>query len=435
MFLRCVTGCCVLAACASGCVASDPPGEGPSADSELKAEIDIWSWNIAAASLEKLVPSFNERYPDIKVTIDMSGTNMQSRFLLSLVAGVGAPDLSQLQLVDAPRFGPSGRMMDLTEVAKQYEDSFSPSFWQNCVHNGRIYAIPWDMGPCAIFYKRDLFERYGVDPDSIETWEDYIEVGKRIVEASEGETKVLPLSTQGLIGIFEILIQQNGGGVFDEEGRIIIRSQENVEALEVLRGLLDSGITTPVNVFSHEYFASLQNDTIATYPMAVWFGGSIKDYAEPTAGNWGVFRLPAYRPGGLRTSNLGGSVLAIPDQGKNKEAAWKFVEYALCTKEGQLAQYRNFDLFPCLMTTFDAPFFDEPDPFYAGQKVRRLFATDIEKIPVLIRTEDWNQALRYIGQGLSHWADGHVDHAVFLWEMERKLQRKLGREVAPGETQ
>ena len=407
-------------------------GPAHAAERPLEADLEVWSWNIAAASLEQLIPAFNERYPDIDVNIYMSGTNMQSRFLLSLVAEVGAPDISQLQLVDAPRFGPSGRMMDLTDRARQYADQFSPSFWKNCVDDGHVFAIPWDMGPCAIFYKRDLFERCGIDPESVETWDDYVAVGRRIVEGSHGETRMLALSTQGMIGIFEILMQQNGGGVFDEEGRIIIHSRQNAEALAVLRKLLDSGIASSMNIGSHEYYASLQNDRIATYPMAVWFGGSIKDYAAPTAGNWGVFRLPAYRPGGLRTSNLGGSVLVIPEQGVQKEAAWKYVEYALCTREGQLAQYRNFDLFPCLMTTFDDPFFDEPDPFYGGQKVRRLFATDIDKIPVLVRTEDWNQAMRYIGQGLSGWATDHLDHDAFLASLERRLQRKLGRDIAPG---
>jgi ABC-type glycerol-3-phosphate transport system substrate-binding protein len=395
------------------------------------SSIDVWSWNIAAASLQSLLPTFKERHPDINVRINATGTNMQSRFLLSLVAGVGAPDISQLEFFDAPKFHPSGRMMDLTEVAKKYEKSFSPAFWANCVHEGRIYAIPWDMGPCAVFYKRDIFERYAIDPEAIKTWDDYIEAGKTILEASDGQTHMMGATVSDYFAYFEILIQQTGGGVFDTKGRINVNSAENIRALEVLRALLDSGVVAPIAFFSPECLASFKNKALATYPTAVWFGGTIKDNAKSTAGNWGVFRLPAIDPGGLRTSNLGGSVLVIPEQGENKEAAWTFVEHALCTKEGQLAQFKGFDLFPCLMTTFDDPFFDEPDPFFGDQKIRRLFATDIEKLPTLIRTRDWNEAKRYISQSLSRWADEHLDHAEFLATCERKLCRKLGREAAP----
>ncbi|MFA6242049.1 MAG: extracellular solute-binding protein, partial [Candidatus Hydrogenedentales bacterium] len=275
------------------------------ADSSVHGALNVWGWNIAAASLINLIPSFNERYPNVKVDVVMSGTSMQSRFLLSLAAEVGAPDVYQLQMYDAPRFSPSGRLLDLTERAKKYEGQFSPAFWETCLNEGRIYAIPWDMGPCAVFYKRDVFAKYDIDPESIETWADYIEVGKRIVEESKGETHMMAISVGWLFDMFEILMQQNGGGVFDAEGRIIINSPENHEALEVLRALLDSGITAAINPFSHEYYASLANETIASYPMAVWFGGSVRDYAGSTAGNWGVFRLPALHPGGLRTSNLG----------------------------------------------------------------------------------------------------------------------------------
>jgi len=401
----------------------------------VSGSIEVWGWNVAAASLKELVDPFNDRYPDIDVDIVMSGANMQSRLLLSLVARAGAPDVCQLQCYDAPKFNPSGRMMDLTALASPYKDSFSQSSWSNCIDNGNIYAIPWDAGPCAVYYKRDLFNRYDIDIDAIETWDDYIEAGKHIVEASNGETRMLAMSISGLFDHFEILIQQTGGGVFAEDGSIMLNSPSNVRALEILRAVLDSGIAAPIQVFKHEFFASFNNDTIASYPYAVWLGGSIKDYAPDTSGNWGVFRLPAPDPGGLRTSNLGGSVLAIPDQGTEKAAAWAFVEYALCTSEGQLAQYRNFDLFPSLMTTYDDPFFDEPDPFYGGQSVRRLFATDIEQLPTLLRTNDWNEAKRYIEQGLSRWASDGEDHEAFLAGTARKLSRKLGRPIAQGKAE
>ena len=412
----------------AGCLQAPPP---PAPDGQ-RVSVEVWSWNIAAGSLMALVPEFERQHPGIEIRIDMTGAQMQSRFLLSLIAGVGAPGISQLQLVDAPKFAPSGALMDLTDRAAPYANAFSPSFWENCLHEGRVYAIPWDMGPCAVFYKRDLFARYGIEPESIETWTDYVAAGKRMAEASDGQTRMLALSVSGLFPFFEMLMQQTSGGIFDREGRIIIRSAENVAALEVLRAILEADIAVPINTAGPEYYASFQNDTIATYPLAVWLGGSIKDYAAPTAGNWGVFRLPAVSPGGLRTSNLGGSVLVIPDQCQDKEAAWKFVEHVLCTKEAQIAQYRNFDLFPCLMTAFDDPLFDEPDPFYGGQKVRRLFAQDIERIPTLTRTKDWNEAMRYITQALSAWETKKLDHTVFLSQMAVKLERQLGRAIAPG---
>jgi len=64
---------------------------------EVHGQVVVWGWNIASASLSKLVPSFNAIYPGVCVDVSMTGTNLQSRFLLSLSAGVGAPDVSQLE--------------------------------------------------------------------------------------------------------------------------------------------------------------------------------------------------------------------------------------------------------------------------------------------------------------------------------------------------
>ena len=399
---------------------------------QVEGDIEVWAWNIAAASLDKLVPAFNAQYPHVRVNVNMTGANMLVRLMLSLSSGMGAPDVSQIEMINAPRYSLTGRLTDLSPVAMQYADLFAPASWGNCLRDGKVYAIPWDIGPCAVFYKRSLFERYGVEPSAIETWDDYIAAGKGLVAKSGGKTKMLSLPTNDLMSMFEILIQQNGGQVFDDLGRIAVNSPQALQVMRVLKAMLDAGIGTNTQQWGHAYLSSFSSETVATYPMAAWFGGSIKDNAPETAGDWGVFRLPALEPGGLRTSTAGGSVLIIPEQCQHKEAAWAYVRYTLCTPEAQIEQYRNFDLFPALLSTYDAPFFDEPDPFYGGQKVRRLFCQDIEKIPVLNRTKDWREARRYIAQALSHWAtNGAGSPEEMLSQLARRLSRRLGREIAP----
>ena len=294
----------------------------------------------------------------VKVNVDMTGARMQTRLMLSLAAGVGAPDVSQFELTDAPRYIATGRLTDLTPVAAKYKTRFPASLWDNCTLNGRVYAIPWDIGPCAVFYKRDLFRRYGIDPDKIETWDDYIEAGKEILRKSGGRTKMLPLGSNSLRPMFEMLIQQNGGQVFDDQGRIAINSPQTRQALALLQKMRAAGICSDIALWSQEFLAGLNDESIATYPIAIWFAGTIKDTVKDYAGKkaeWGVFRLPAITPGGLRVANLGGSVLVIPEQCQNKAAAWAFVEYALCTNEGQIAQYRNMSLFPAFLPAMQNP--------------------------------------------------------------------------------
>ena len=422
-------------------VCADEPFKMPSdkPPEQIRGDIEVWAWNIAAGALMKVTPQFNKEFPDIKVNVNMTGSSsyVQSRFLLSLSAGVGAPDVMQLLLSETPRYASTKQLMDLTLVAGQYEKDFIPSFWKSCVYDGRVYAIPWGSGPCAVFYKRHLFERYHIDPNTIETWDDYIAAGKLIVQRSGGKTRMFHLPTagapSGLAWMFETLIQQNGGQIFDDRGRIIVNSPQCLQVVKLLERMLKAGITLNEPLFSHMHYASLKGDTVATYPIAAWWGGTIKDYAPETTGDWGIFRLPALEPGGLRTSNLGGSVLVIPNQCRQKETAWAYVRFVLCRPDIQNIQYKAFDLIPCLIPSFNDPFYDEPDPFFGGQKVRRLFTQDIEKIHPLNRNKDYQEAIGYVTLVLGTWVARGMDcpPEEVLVRLEKKLHQRLSIEISP----
>jgi lactose/L-arabinose transport system substrate-binding protein len=382
--------------------------------------------------MQAAVPSFHAAHPDIEATVNMAGAQLQARFMLSLSAGVGAPDVSQLQNAEVMRYAVTGRLADLTPLAKKYWDAFPESVWKDCTHEGKVYGIPWDLGPCAVFYKRDLFAKYGIEPNAIETWDDYIAAGERILQLSGGKTHMLihPTSYQEIM--FEMLLRQGNGQIFDEQGRVAVNSPIALHVLSIMRRFIDTGISSNTGYWTQPFFASFSKESVATYPMAVWFGGMVRDYAPSGTGHWGVFPLPAQERGGLRISSFGGSVLVIPEQCPNKDAAIAFVEFMLCREDTQLLHYKNFDLFPALTTVYDNPFFDEPVEYFAGQPVRRLFTRDVEKIPPMNRTQDWIETGLYLRQALGKWAAGGMnDPAAFLGELEAGLARRLDREIAP----
>ena len=63
--------------------------------------------------------------------------------------------------------------------------------------------------------------------------------------------------------------------------------------------------------------------------------------------------------------------------------------------------------------------------------MNRLFATDIEKIPPLVRTSDWSYAERILRQTLSDWAENRRDDEEFLRETEAMMAKKFERQIAP----
>jgi multiple sugar transport system substrate-binding protein len=65
--------------------------------------------------------------------------------------------------------------------------------------------------------------------------------------------------------------------------------------------------------------------------------------------------------------------MGIPSQTKYKEEAWAFMSYMMNTKKGQNDQFLAVDYFPSYKPAWDDPLYDEPDPYFGGQKTRALW--------------------------------------------------------------
>lgn len=69
-----------------------------------------------------------------------------------------------------------------------------------------------------------------------------------------------------LVELFEPLLQQAGGQIFDEEGRLAINSKESLQVLRVMRRMLETGIGANMNFWTHEFLASLKSRAAAPGP-------------------------------------------------------------------------------------------------------------------------------------------------------------------------
>src|SRR5690606_20508694 len=143
-----------------------------------------------AEALRATIPSFNEKYPNVKVdVIDLGNQNVFDRGLAGCAAGgVDLPDVYSIENNEAEVFWsrfPECWTDLRTLGAEELLDEFPDFKWAELIHDGKIYAIPWDSGPVVVFYRRDLYEAAGIDPAQIQTWDDFIEAGKKMLAATD----------------------------------------------------------------------------------------------------------------------------------------------------------------------------------------------------------------------------------------------------------
>ncbi|MDQ3539758.1 MAG: ABC transporter substrate-binding protein, partial [Chloroflexota bacterium] len=180
------------------------------------------------------------------------------------------------------------------------------------------------------------------------------------------------------------------------------------QTLEYLGQFWAEDLVADTEPWTDPWYGGLADGTVATSPAAVWLGTFLKSFIAPeAAGTWGVVRLPTWGAEGAAASNDGGSQLAIWAQSEQQEAAWAYIEFHLGREASQLAMYRETDLFPSLESTYTDPFFEEPDPYFADQPVRQLFAEVVGQIPDAgIYTADYQEMNGLLVPELQRFAIG-----------------------------
>ncbi len=398
------------------------------ANPQLSGEIVVWGWPAADQAYESVLAGFHKLYPNIKVKIEMMPTEDQhTKLLTSMAAGSGAPDVAMIEAAWVGQFTARGGLVDLLQPpfdAGRHKADFVPYKWsQATTPDGRLIAMPWDIGPATMFYRADIFQEAGLpyEPEDvrehIDTWEAYIAAGKKVTIPNERF-----MYTDSNI-LFNLYFNQHNYFTKDDY-EPAINTPENLYMLKVAQSARQAGIDANVAQWGPEWQAMLGNGSLATEFLGSWFGGFLKGWIAPeAAGKWRVAPIP-HNMG----VNWGGSFLAIPEQSQNKELAWAFVEYAMATSEAQNKMFEVVDYFPAYTPAFDDPMYAMSDPYFGGQQTRQLWVEVANQTPEIVVTPLDRQVANSLGSEITRIIDQNLDPEKGLRDAEEKVMREIRRD-------
>ncbi|HEX2864935.1 MAG TPA: sugar ABC transporter substrate-binding protein [Deinococcales bacterium] len=378
-------------------------------------EITVWSWDVAAKSLEATIPSFNKVYPNVKVkVVDLGNQNVYDRGLAGCAAGgTDMPDVYSIENNEAEVFW--ARFPDCftdlnTLGAAKYDKAFPAFKWTELMANGKRYAMPWDSGPVVMFYRTDLYRQAGVNPAAIQTWDDFIAAGRKVADKTGGKVKMGTIANGQDDEWFRMLANQNGCFYFNNQVSAVTVNQPGcVDALDTIKKLYDAKILA-VGGWDDQ-IKYIKAGTVASALFGAWYEGTIRTNAPDQKGKWGVFPIPAAKKGGVRASNLGGSALAIPSSSKNKEAAYAFVEHALATNVGQVTMLKQYGLVPSLLSASKDLYVTQPQPFWSNQQIWKTILGTLGDVPAVRGTQFFQDARQIVVAAQSDLLSGKVKTA------------------------
>ncbi len=161
--------------------------------------------------------------PDVVITVD-------GWFAVNYAMRHAAEDLTQFE--------------DFDEVIKSFRESaIAPLTYDNGVHKG-VYGLPETQNFSLLFYRKDVLEELGLEIP--QTWDDIIAMLPTIQGNSLTVGVPFPDINLADISIFNSLVYQNGGAIYDEKGlNTLIDNESGVSAFKLYTSLYnDYGLPT-----------------------------------------------------------------------------------------------------------------------------------------------------------------------------------------------
>jgi multiple sugar transport system substrate-binding protein len=336
-------------------------------------------------SVKAAIPLWEKKHPDIKIKLQsLAFGDHHNAMITALASGTNLPDVMAVEISFIGRFAESkGALEDLGAAPYNGKALLSQllPFTRSQAQSGTgmLAAMPADVGPGTLFYRKDIMDKAGVtEADLTKSWESYIEAGKK-VKAATGAYLLAHAND-----IKDIYIRANlkdGEGIYFGKGnKVLVDSPRFKKAFELAKQARAAGIDAKVGAWSNEWAEGFKRGTIATQAIGAWLAGHLNNWIAPdTKGLWRAAQLPA---GSFAT--WGGSFYAIPAKAEHKKEAWEFIKFMCLDKEQQLNALKALDAWPALIAAQNDPFIHQPMPFLGGQKARELWKVAAEKAPAIV---------------------------------------------------
>jgi multiple sugar transport system substrate-binding protein len=350
-----------------------------------------------------LIRSFRAAEPDIDVQlVEASDREDLIARLSTSLAGGSPPDLFLMNYRFYGQFAARGVLEPLQSYAEGSEQFELGDFYSQAVDafrwNGEAMCLPQNISSLVVYYNRDLFKRFGVPPPrNAMPWAEFVHTAAQMTRDENGQTVVgadpdLPRPNTAQAEIYGLGVEasiirlapfvwSNGGDVVDDEEaptRFTLETPEARQAIDAFFQLrtLHGVVPTDQEVEAEDDESRFTNGRLA---MLLSSRRSVPTFREAATFDWDIVSLPVFRePAGILHSDA----YCLTKASDAKDAAWRFVEYAL-GPEGAPVVARTGRTVPSLKSVAESDAFLDPAKKPANSRVFLAGIEHIRRVPTI----------------------------------------------------
>ncbi len=336
---------------------------------------------------ESRVDAWNEANPDRLIELDPSVApfdQYHDRLLVSLLSGSGAPDLADIEISKFGTFTQGDiQLLDLGDMVTDTENLLEARL-SPYQAGGAQYGIPTHVGTWVMYYNQEIMDEVGVDPAEITTWDRFIEVGQEVTADTDGDGEIdrwmTAVETTDRFSALGLMLM-NGGGIYDAEGNLILDSEANAEALQLLGDLVNvHEIARPADGGqfneSPAFFDAMNSGQYAAIWMPQWYVLRFEAVMPDLEGHIVVRPMPVFESTGYTSAMGGGTGTAITAQidPEKEQLARDFLQFAKLTYDANIAIWEVFDLDPFRTDVYEDEALTQPRPYFNNEPIMQTVA-------------------------------------------------------------
>ncbi|MET8566631.1 extracellular solute-binding protein [Streptomyces sp. NPDC004783] len=377
-------GAGLLAGCADD--GNDEDGSS-SGDSSGKTTITLGLFGTMGFKEAGLYEEYEKLNPGIR--IEENVTERNENYYPALVNHLTTN--SGLQDVQAIEVGNIAEVVE-TQAAKFTDmsavEGVQPGNWldwkwkQGVTKDGQAVGLGTDIGPMAICYRKDLFEKAGLPTDREEVgrlwagdWKKFVETGEKYKKGA-GEDTYFMDSPGGLINA---ILSGEQEKFYGSSGEVVYKTNPAVkDAFDLTAKAAGEGLVQSQTQFQPAWDQTIANSKFATVACPPWMLGYLKGKSQPdAAGKWDVAAAP-------KSGNWGGTFLGVPKSGKHVKEAQKLVAW-LTAPEQQAKLFSVQGSFPSAPASYKLPQVTGAKNEMTGDApIGAIFAKAAETIPAQV---------------------------------------------------
>ncbi|MBE4739574.1 ABC transporter substrate-binding protein [Streptomyces caniscabiei] len=369
----------------AGCAEDSDGGSSNKGDgnTEGKTTLTVGTFGVFGYKQAGLYDEYMKQNPDIviKENVTTKTSVYWPKTLTRLQAGSGTDDIQAIEIgnvteavqTQGDKFVDLGKEVDKS----QWLD------WKNqqaTTKDGKLIGLGTDIGPMAICYRKDLFEKAGLETDRTKLaeqwkgdWSKYVDLGKEYMKKAPKGTKYVDSASS----VYNAALGGATERYYDKDGNAIWEKSTGVkDSWDAAMSVATSDMSAKLKQFEAPWDQGYAKGSFATVACPAWMIGYIQEKSgDAGKGKWDVAAAPT-------AANWGGAFIGVPTASKHQKEAIALAKW-LTAPEQQAKVFAKQASFPSTPSAYPTL---KPSPdttsYFSDAPLTQIFSDSAKTIPV-----------------------------------------------------